>query len=238
LLHLIFPLLAGQFGKLVSVKVTTNIIRVKLVEEKTVMYEFPVLRVSYCGLDKRYKEAVSFVARENENLFCCYVFKAANHEKAYALALSISKAFYLACQIGQEQQGLFPPTPERDLLFEPQREDDTKISPARPNIPGSPISYRLHTQQNRETVDGATPTVQVTRPSVTSMSSSLASSMDEDFFRLARSRSNPDILRSTIEHRDIVHPSLELVQQHADPISTGTTPVATPTGSTENLLTH
>jgi hypothetical protein len=28
------------------------------------------------------------------------------------------------------------------------------------------------------------------------------------------------------------------VQQHADPISTGTTPVATPTGSTENLLTH
>jgi hypothetical protein len=69
-----------------------------------------------------------FLFLADENLFCCYVFKAANHEKAYALALSISKAFYLACQIGQEQQGLFPPTPERDLLFEPQREDDTKVS--------------------------------------------------------------------------------------------------------------
>lgn len=55
------------------------------------------------------------------------MFKAATSEKAYALALSISKAFYLACQIVQEQQGLFPPTPQRDVLFEPQREDDTKV---------------------------------------------------------------------------------------------------------------
>ena len=55
------------------------------------------------------------------------MFKATSSEKAYALALSISKAFYLACQIVQEQQGLFPPTPQRDVLFEPQREDDTKV---------------------------------------------------------------------------------------------------------------
>ena len=62
-----------------------------------------------------------------DNLFCCYVFRAISEEKAYALALSISKAFYLACQIVLEQQGKFPATPERDTLFEPQKEDDTKV---------------------------------------------------------------------------------------------------------------
>ena len=62
-----------------------------------------------------------------EGCFCCYVFRALSKEKAYAMALSITKAFYLACQILQEQQGLFPPTPERDKLFEPQRDDDTKV---------------------------------------------------------------------------------------------------------------
>ena len=46
---------------------TTNNIRIKLTEEKTVLYDFPVLHVSYCGLDKRYKEAVSFVAKEGNN---------------------------------------------------------------------------------------------------------------------------------------------------------------------------
>ena len=51
----------------------------------------------------------------------------ASKEKAFALALSITKAFYLACQILQEEQGLFPATPERDTLFEPQHDDDTKV---------------------------------------------------------------------------------------------------------------
>ena len=103
----------------------------------------------------------------------------------------------------------------------------------RPNIPGSPVIYKLQTTP--DSTDGPspiTPTVNVTRPSLTSTSSSLTSSMDEDFFRLARSRSNPDILRSTLGRDVVTHPSLDLVQQHADPLSRGTTP----SGSTENLL--
>ena len=59
-----FFIIATEFGKQVSVKVTTSNIRIKLVEEKTILYEFPVLRVTYCGLDKTHKEAVSFVAKE------------------------------------------------------------------------------------------------------------------------------------------------------------------------------
>ena len=59
--------------------------------------------------------------------FSCFVFRVSSKEKAYAMALSITKAFTLACQILQEQQGLFPPTPEREMLFEPQHADDTKV---------------------------------------------------------------------------------------------------------------
>ena len=109
-----------------SVRATTNTIRIKQ-DDGTVLYEFPVLRVSYCGTDRTRKNAVSFVAKESDGVFCCYVFRAVSKEKAYAMALSVTKAFYLACQILQEEQGDFPPTPNRETLFEPQKEDDTKV---------------------------------------------------------------------------------------------------------------
>ena len=71
--------------------------------------------------------SIFFIPTQTEGRFCCYVFRAASKDKAYAMALSITKAFYLACQILQEEQGLFPPTPDREKLFEPQRDDDTKV---------------------------------------------------------------------------------------------------------------
>ena len=191
------------------------------------LYDVPVFRVSYCATDKRHKDAVSFVAKDQDNTFSCYVFRASSEEKAYALALSISKAFYLAYQIVQEQQGLFPPTPERESLFEPQHNDDTSATPPRPTIPATP-EYQLPVTSGE---DQDLPAVRVSRPSV---SSSTADSidMDEDFVRLAKARSNPDILRSTLDMAEVKHPSLALLKLHADPSSCA----GTPTGSTDNLL--
>ena len=116
------------------------------------------------------------------------MFRCANKDKAYALAVTLAKAFYLAYQVRkldtslphthqgwetqskhksncgpqlkpsltlskcslipsacphthtstqilQEQQGQFPPTPERETLFEPQRPNDTRVTPTRPAIP-------------------------------------------------------------------------------------------------------
>ena len=58
------------------------------------------------------------------------------------------------------------------------------------------------------TDQGATPNVRVTRPSVTTSTSDsdsiVAASADDDFTRLAKARSNPDILRSTLEHHAIM----------------------------------
>ena len=62
------------------------------------------------------------------------MFQCSSAEKAHTLALAIAKAFYLAYQIIQEQQGKFPSPPERELLFEPQRPDDTTSHPKRPTI--------------------------------------------------------------------------------------------------------
>ena len=62
------------------------------------------------------------------------MFQCTSAEKAHTLALAIAKAFYLAYQIVQEQQGKFPSPPERELLFEPQRPDDTTSHPERPTI--------------------------------------------------------------------------------------------------------
>ena len=137
------------------------------------------------------------------------------------------------------------------LLFFPVKSLLCKlqVSPARPVIPGSPLTYRIQTQSRpseepSEEVDTPTdipgspkgPKISLTRPSITSTTSSLSSGVDDDFLRLARSRSNPDILRSTLETDVVTHPSLDLVRQHADPISHGNTPIATPSGSTENLI--
>lgn len=168
---------------------------------------------------------------------------ASSQDKAYALALSISKAFYLAYQIVQEQQGIFPPTPERERLFEPQHTDDTAATPPRPNIPTTPPlhreQYQLTTTQTHTPVeeekgeDVDLPHVRVCRPSTSTADSlSLGSNIDEDFVRLAKARSNPDILRSTLDMEEVKHPSLTLVQLHADPSSHA----GTPSGSTDNLL--
>lgn len=47
------------------------------------------------------------------------------------------------------------------------------------------------------------PTVQVTRPSLSSDAESLTAAADDDFARLAKARSNPDILRCTVDDHDI-----------------------------------
>ena len=117
----------------ISFRVTTTNVRVKDINNGGILYEFPLLRISYCGTDKHHRDAFSFVAKEEDGNFYCYVFRCANKDKAHALAVTLSKAFYLAYQILQEQQGVFPPTPERDRLFEPQLEGDTKQHPPWPH---------------------------------------------------------------------------------------------------------
>ena len=125
----------------------------------------------------------SFVAKETDDLFYCYVFKCSSREKAHALALALAKAFYLAYQVSsttlqsvqgslasppssslplcpqilQEQQGEFPRTPERELLFEPQSKEDTTVSPCHPTIPS--LLPQQPQSEPEVRVQGTTPAV-------------------------------------------------------------------------------
>lgn len=227
-------------GQAVTIRVTTSSMRAKRLSDGEVLFELPMFHVSYCGTDRRFKEAFTFVAKDPDGRFHCYVFSCANKDKAHAIALTVAKAFYLAYQILQQQQGQFPATPDREELFEPQHNDDTKTTPTRPTIP-PPQSHLLETTDVG--VEGATPPrLRVTRPSLASSGSeagSLHSGLDDDFARLAKARSNPDILRSTLDQSDIRGTCMRLVHLHADPGSQVPTPLGSPHSSpavsSENL---
>lgn len=140
-----------------TLRMSTTNVRIKEVKSGDVLYDFPVLKMSYCGTDKHHKEIFSFVAKEESGNFYCYVFRCVNKEKAHSLAVTLSKVFYLAYQILQEQQGVFPPTPERDRLFEPQLEGDTKQHPPWPHPPVGhkdiPVGHsRVHWSVSRSNV--------------------------------------------------------------------------------------
>ncbi|CAI8006340.1 Low density lipoprotein receptor adapter protein 1 [Geodia barretti] len=215
----------GEEGEEVRVRVTTTTLRVKRVGGGAVLWDFPLFHVSYCGTDRCQHTAFSFVAKGDDGEFYCHVFRCVSEEKAYALALAVAKAFYLAYQILQEQQGQFPSPPDRECLFEPQLPSDTQHTPPRPHIP-------THPSTQQEAVDLAPPSLRVTRPSLSSEAESLSAAADDDFARLAKARSNPDILRSTIDIQDVRGGTMDMLHLHADPSSH----VATPVGSTENLL--
>lgn len=225
----------GEEGEEVRVRVSTTTLRLKNVASSEVMQDLPLFHVSYCGTDHSQHTAFSFVAKDTDGEFYCYVFRCASEDKAYALALAVAKAFYLAYQILQEQQGVFPATPNRECLFEPQLPTDTRTTPPRPRIPPN-IPQEKEGEEGLSlphSVPRASPSLRVTRPSLSSgEAESLSAAADDDFARLAKARSNPDILRSTISDHDVRGGHLDMVHLHADPSSH----VATPIGSTENLL--
>ena len=212
----------------VTIKITTKSVRIKTTASKIVIYDFPVFYVSYCGTDKNSPHIFSFVARDMEaNTFHCHVFRCKSEDKAYALALSVAKAFYLAYQILLAERGAFHEVPPRETVFEPQLDSDTKASPKRPDI--TTILHQAEKDSKlHEGLDH--PLVRVTKPSESdSLSSHISGeSVDDDFVRLAKARSNPDILRSTLEPHVIAHVSFDTLRVHADPGSVNPSPAGSP----------
>ena len=56
----------GEEGEEVRVRVTTTNLRVKKVENGTVLWDLPLFRVSYCGTDRSQHTAFSFVAKGDD----------------------------------------------------------------------------------------------------------------------------------------------------------------------------
>lgn len=210
-----------------SVKITTKSIRIKRSSTKEVVFEFPLFHVSYCGTNSKHKDAFAFVAKSStDSPFHCYVFKCADAEKAYTLTLTVSKAFYLAYEILQAEQGTFHETPPREAVFEPQHANDTKISPRRPIVDFPDGGH------NRLMV----PKIQLNTSSVSSEDSlehvSL-NSADEDFVRLAKARSNPNILRSTVDQMTVTQCNVDALRLYSEPGSKQPSPATSTSNLTE-----
>lgn len=210
-----------------SVRITTKSIRIKRSSTKEVVFEFPLFHVSYCGTNAKHKDAFAFVAKSStDSPFHCYVFKCADAEKAYTLTLTVSKAFYLAYEILQAEQGIFHETPPREAVFEPQHANDTKKSPRRP-ILDLPDGGQNHLQ---------VPKIQLNTSSVSSEDSlehvSL-NSADEDFVRLAKARSNPNILRSTVDQMTVTQCNVDTLRLYSEPGSRQPSPAASTSDLTE-----
>ena len=83
----------------------------------------------------------------------------------------------------------------------------TYLSPPLPSL-SSPTQAES-TDQASNVATPPAPSLRVTRPSITSSDSdSIVASVDEDFTRLAKARSNPDILRTTLKNDDITGKSV------------------------------
>ena len=208
-----------------SVRITTKSIRIKQSSTKEVMFEFPLFHVSYCGTNSKHKDAFAFVAKSStDSPFHCYAFKCADAEKAYTLTLTVSKAFYIAYEILQAEQGIFHETPPRETVFEPQHANDTKISPRRP------VFDVLDRGQGCLQV----PKIQLNTSSMSSEDSiehvSL-NSADGDFVRLAKARSNPSILRSTVDQMTVTQCNVDALRLYSEPGSKQPSPAT----STSNL---
>lgn len=213
----------------VSVRITTKSIRIKRSLTKEVIFDFPLFHVSYCGTNAKHKDAFAFVAKSaSGSPFHCYVFKCADAEKAYTLTLTVSKAFYIAYEILQAEQGIFHETPPRELVFEPQHASDTKKSPQRPIVDFPDASAGHNNLQ--------VPKIQLHTSSVSSEDSlehvSL-NSADEDFVRLAKARSNPNILRSTVDQMTVTQCNVDALRLYSEPGSKQPSPATSTSNLTE-----
>lgn len=211
-----------------SVRITTKSIRIKQSSTKAVVFEFPLFHVSYCGTNSKHKDAFAFVAKSaSDSPFHCYVFKCADAEKAYTLTLTVSKAFYIAYEILQAEQGMFHETPPRETVFEPQHANDTKKSPRRPivDVPDKPMISTLQVPKIRLNTSSVS--------SEDSLEHVSLNSADEDFVRLAKARSNPNILRSTVDQVTVTQCNVDTLRLYSEPGSRQPSPATSTSNLTE-----
>lgn len=63
-----------DIGKPVKLRITTISVRTKLTDESnTLIHDFPMFKISYCGTDNKHKEAVTIVAKDSGQPLILYM---------------------------------------------------------------------------------------------------------------------------------------------------------------------
>ncbi|XP_028414867.1 low density lipoprotein receptor adapter protein 1-like [Dendronephthya gigantea] len=221
----------------VVLTVTPKEIRILDFVTKTPLEVTPIFRVSYCTADPNVPKVFAFNSREKQSLqIRCRAFLCTKPKIAKAIALTVAQAFNVAFEAWETmKETKAKETPNVVPLIE--------TTPPSPHTNGSPGTFNtsaVHTgrrsseplndkpdnNSGRSSSFSSLPSVQLTPPPSRRKQKSLAldfsldNGFDEEFTKLAKSRSNPHLLDIGFEKEEIRNgdwaPFLDIAQSEED----------------------
>ena len=232
--------------KLQKVVLTISPKEIKIVDltTKTPAEIIPIFRVSYCTADPNFPKVFAFNAREKQSLqIRCRAFLCMKAKMAKAIALTVAQAFNVAFEVWENLK-----EEKKQKVESPNAVPMIETTPPSPQTNGTPGQFNgspVHTGRrasepatdnlldvsdtasNRSASFSEGPSVQLTPPSprrqqkpLLKLEISFDNDFDEEFTKLAKSRSNPHLLDIGFEKEEIQNgewdPILDITHSEED----------------------
>ena len=232
--------------KKMVIKVKAESLRIKDIATKSIVDDIPMYRISYCGTTSDMPNLFYFIHRDGEDSkrLTAELFKLESHQKVKALILTVQKAFNIAYKVWQSkkrQKEKKAASKESPLVTRKV----TGAAGAGLPVGGSPQIPRRQTDhlkvealdRARSGSEGNIAALPLVHPSVAKIKApvtnevtgsmhdlQLTDDFDAEFTQLAEARSQPDLLKTSIEDAKPNAYKLDAVKSEFDP------------GSTDNLV--
>ena len=229
--------------KKMVIKVKAESLRIKDIGTKSIVDDIPMYRVSYCGTTSDMPNLFYFIHRDGEDpkRLTAELFKLESHQKVKALILTVQKAFNIAYKVWQSKKR----QKEKKVASKESPLVTRKVVGAELPVGGSPQIPRRQTDRlkvealdrTRSGSEGNIAALQLQHPSVTKIKApvtnevtgsmhdlQLTDDFDDEFTQLAEARSQPDLLKTSIEDAKPNAYKLDAIKSEFDP------------GSTDNLV--
>lgn len=220
--------------KKMTIKVKAESLRIKDIGTKSIVDDVPMYRISYCGTTSDMPNLFYFIHRDGEDSkrLTAEIFKMESHTKVKAIILTVQKAFNIAYKVWQTKKR--------------QQEKKTKGSPlvtkrvvgaeavagsGSPKLPRKQVdSLKVAALESRQRSgsEGNITALPLLHPSVAKIKTTnevtgsmheltLTDDFDDEFTQLAAARSNPDLLKTSIEDAKPNAYSLDAIKSEIDP---------------------
>lgn len=229
--------------KKMVIKVKAESLRIKDIGTKSIVEDIPMYRISYCGTTSDMPNLFYFIHRDGEDSkrLTAELFKLESHQKVKALILTVQKAFNIAYKVWQSKKR----QKEKKVASKESPLVTRKVVGAELPVGGSPQIPRRQTDRlkaealdrTRSGSEGNIAALQLLHPSVAKIKApvtnevtgsmhdlELTDDFDEEFTQLAEARSQPDLLKTSIEDAKPNAYKLDAIKSEFDP------------GSTDNLV--
>ena len=233
--------------KKMTIKVKAESLRIKDIATKSLVEDIPMYRISYCGTTSDMPNLFYFIHRDGEDSkrLTAELFKLESHQKVKALILTVQKAFNIAYKVWQSKKR----QKEKKAASKESPLVTRKVIGAAATgvlVGGSPQIPRRQTdhlkiealERTRSGSEGNIAALPLLHPSVAKIKAApitnevtgsmhdlqLTEDFDEEFTQLAEARSQPDLLKTSIEDAKPNAYKLDAIKSEFDP------------GSTDNLV--